>query len=141
MNAPFTLDARLENDSLPLLQWPLCEVRLMNNARFPWLLLVPRKDGLREFTDLPTAEQTQLMQEITQASRVLQTLTGAEKMNIGALGNIVAQLHVHVIARFAADAAWPNPVWGTGGEPYSDSEATAWTKNLRAALDINAKNK
>lgn len=114
MTEAFTLDTRLEDDSLPIAEWPLCEVRLMNNARFPWLLLVPRREHAREITDLLPADQQQLMHEITRASRALQALTGAQKMNIGALGNIVPQLHIHVIARFTHDAAWPNPVWGTG---------------------------
>lgn len=137
MTEAFTLDTRLEDDSLPLAEWPLCEVRLMNNARFPWLLLVPRRVNAREITDLPPADQQQLMQEITRASRVLQALTGAQKMNIGALGNIVPQLHIHVIARFAHDAAWPNPVWGTGGEPYSANAAADWLGKLSTALEKN----
>lgn len=133
-NAPFALDARLEADSLPITRLALCELRLMNNSRFPWLLLVPTQDGLREFTDLRAADQTLLMQEITQCSRVLQEITGAEKMNIGALGNMVPQLHIHVIARFAADAAWPNPVWGTGGEPYATQQAEALISAIRAKV-------
>lgn len=137
MDNHFTLDKRLEGDSLPLMDFALCHVRLMNNARFPWLLLVPRKPGLREITDLLPADQQELMQEIAHASRVLQSVCGAEKMNIGALGNIVPQLHIHVIARFAHDAAWPNPVWGTGGEPYSADAAAERLATLRLALEKN----
>lgn len=133
-DSPFALDARLEADSLPLTCLGLCEVRLMNNARFPWLLLVPMQNGLREFTDLSATDQTLLMQEITLCSRALQEHSGAEKMNIGALGNMVPQLHVHVIARFAADAAWPNPVWGTGGEPYATQQAEALISAIRAKV-------
>lgn len=137
MMEPFTLDKRLEDDSLPLLEWPLCAVRLMNNARFPWLLLVPRRADMREITDLPEPEQHQLMTEITRASRGLQMLTGAQKMNIGALGNRVPQLHIHVIARFVHDAAWPEPVWGTGGEPYSAEAASRLLEQLSPALEKN----
>lgn len=133
-NTPFALDARLEADSLPITRLALCEVRLMNNARFPWLLLVPTQSDLREFTDLSAEDQTLLMQEITHCSRVLQEITGAEKMNIGALGNMVPQLHIHIIARFAADAAWPNPVWGTGGEPYTAQQADALISAIRAKV-------
>lgn len=141
MAQDLTLDARLEGDSLPVTDFPLCHVRLMNNARFPWLLLVPRVAGAREITDLPDEAQQQLMREIAQASRTLQALTGAEKMNIGALGNMVPQLHVHVIARFVADAAWPNPVWGTGGEPYATEAAAGWIGKLRDAFaQVGSKN-
>ena len=132
MTTDFTLDARLEGDSLPVTDLALCHIRLMNNARFPWLLLVPRVADAREVTDLPEASQQQLMREIALASRMLQSLTGADKMNIGALGNMVPQLHIHVIARFRGDPAWPNPVWGTGGETYDD--ATEWVEKLRKAL-------
>lgn len=134
MMPEFILDPRLEGDSLPIMDLALCHVRLMNNARFPWLLLVPRVAGAREITDLTDEAQQQLMREIATASRRLQTLTGAEKMNIGALGNMVPQLHVHVIARFRGDAAWPNPVWGTGGEPYDGTAAAERVAQLRETL-------
>lgn len=134
MSSVFFLDPRLEADSLLVLDLELCHVRLMNNARFPWLLLVPQVAAMREITDLPEAAQQQLMREICQCSTMLQRLTGAEKMNVGALGNMVPQLHVHVIARFAADAAWPNPVWGTGGEAYSPDAAAHLITTLRAAF-------
>lgn len=134
MTQPFILDPRLQADSIPVAMLDLCELRLMNNARFPWLLLVPRQAGLREITDLSEADQVLLMREISHASRVLQQLSGAHKMNIGALGNIVAQLHVHVIARFEGDAAWPAPVWGTGGEPYVPQKSAEWVAQLRDGL-------
>lgn len=134
MTQDFTLDPRLEADSLPVAELELCTLRLMDNARFPWLLLVPRQAGLREITDLHEDGQQQLMRETAHASRMLQALTGAHKMNIGALGNMVPQLHVHVIARFEGDAAWPAPVWGTGGEAYAPAKSAALVAALREAL-------
>lgn len=133
----FKLDSRLEADSLFLIDLPLSQVRLMNNARYPWLVLIPRQDGLREITDLAAADRHILLDEISHASETLQRLTGAHKMNIAALGNIVAQLHIHVIARFAEDAAWPAPVWGSGGEAYTPAEAGNLTTRLRDALPRN----
>lgn len=136
MSNSFSLDPRLEADSLPILDLGLCHVRLMNNVRFPWLLLVPQMANMREITDLSESAQQQLMREICHCSTTLQRLTCAEKMNVGALGNMVPQLHVHVIARFTADTAWPNPVWGTGGEAYAHEEAVNLVTRLRAALTI-----
>ena len=131
----FQLDARLESCTLPLGDLLLCRVRLMNDARFPWLLLMPRKPDLREFIDLAAPERAILMEEIAAASLALKEATGAEKLNVAALGNGVPQLHVHVVARFAADAAWPNPVWGKGSaEPYAPEAAEALGARLAARL-------
>ena len=121
----FALDARLEEDSLPLGDLLLSRVRLMNDARFPWLILVPRKPHLREFIDLAAPERAILMEEIAAASSALQEVTGAHKLNVGALGNKVPQLHIHVIARFETDSAWPSPVWGNGTAQPWGSEAAA----------------
>jgi diadenosine tetraphosphate (Ap4A) HIT family hydrolase len=134
MTQEFLLHPRLEADSLPVASLPLCRVRLMNNARFPWLLLVPALPQKREITDLDEPQQQQLMREIAQASRVLQQLTGAHKMNVATLGNMVPQLHIHIIARFEGDAAWPAPVWGTGGEPYTPEAAATQVARLAEAL-------
>jgi diadenosine tetraphosphate (Ap4A) HIT family hydrolase len=86
----------------------------MKDCRYPWLILVPKRDAIREIHDLEIVDQHQLWTEITRFSKALQKATGADKMNVGALGNLVPQLHVHIIARFESDAAWPNPVWGFG---------------------------
>ena len=130
----FTLDPRLETDSIPVTEFALCTVRLMNNARFPWLILIPREAERREITDLTHEMQHQLIEEIAFASRSLQAVTGAHKMNVAALGNMVPQLHVHVIGRFEGDPAWPGPVWGTGGEPYAPETAQSLIAQLLAAL-------
>lgn len=111
---PFTLHERLAADCEHLADLPLCSALLMRDHRFPWLILVPRLDALRDFHDLPPAHAPTLFGEVALASRMLQTLFAAEKVNVAALGNQVPQLHVHVIARYADDVAWPGPVWNAG---------------------------
>lgn len=107
-----TLNEELAKNSRLITDLPLCEVRIQNEARFPWILLVPKRDNVAEIIDLTQEDQEQLLKELCIASKVMQTSFNADKLNIGALGNIVRQLHVHVIARYETDLAWPNPVWG-----------------------------
>jgi len=114
MTAGWVLDPKLEADSFALVDWPLCHVRLMNDARFPWLVLVPRMPGAVEPFDLGADDQLRLWRETMHAGARLKAHAGALKINVGALGNIVRQLHVHVVARVEGDAAWPGPVWGAG---------------------------
>lgn len=97
---------------MPLIDWPLCRVLLMNDAHYPWLVLVPRRPDLRDLDEVAEVDRAQLLAEMTLASRLLKKLTGAQKMNVAALGNVCPQLHIHVIARFADDPCWPKPVWG-----------------------------
>ncbi|GGA14007.1 HIT domain-containing protein [Dyella caseinilytica] len=119
----FNLDARLQADTHHVASLPLCEVLLMNDARYGWLILVPRRNGLIEIIDLPDSAQRELWQEINQVAVALRDVAPCDKLNIGALGNIVRQLHVHVIARREGDAAWPGPVWGhSPAQPYTDDE-------------------
>lgn len=108
----FKLDERLEADSIEIDQWALSNVRLMNDANFPWLVLVPTRASIREVHELPAADRAQLIEEIARAAWALESMVKPHKINVAALGNQVPQLHVHVIARFTSDAAWPNPVWG-----------------------------
>ena len=108
----FELDPRLAGDTHHLARWPLCELLLMDDDRYPWLILVPRSAGARELTDLDEGDRAQLWREIDAASRALLDAFAPDKLNIGALGNVVSQLHVHVIARYRHDDAWPGPVWG-----------------------------
>lgn len=116
----FNLDNRLENDTAFVDDWPLCRVLLMKDRRFPWLILVPRRGGVREIYELGASDRKILMDEVCKASEVLTQLFKPEKINVGALGNMVPQLHVHVIARKIGDAAWPKPVWGVGkAESYT----------------------
>ncbi|MDQ7247842.1 HIT domain-containing protein [Dongia sedimenti] len=120
----FELDPRLDNDSLFLTDWPLCRVLRMNDRAYPWLILVPRRTGKREIIDLSTADQGLLLEEIGRASRAIKTALKPEKLNVAALGNVVAQLHVHVVGRFADDPAWPRPIWGVQApQPFDSDEA------------------
>ena len=121
----FELDRRLAADSVFLADGPLSQVRLMDDARFPWLLLVPRVAGASEWIDLDGGQQRLLLAEINQLSQLLRTEAGVEKINIGALGNVVRQLHVHVVGRHAGDPAWPAPVWGSGAALRHDPEELA----------------
>ncbi len=115
----FALDARLERDSLFIADGPLSQLRLMNDSRYSWLVLVPRVANAAELVDLDGGEQRLLLAEINLASHLLRKIGRCDKINIGALGNIVRQLHVHVLARIEGDAAWPGPVWGQGeAVPY-----------------------
>jgi diadenosine tetraphosphate (Ap4A) HIT family hydrolase len=110
--ADWTLHPQLAADTVIVGDLPLSRVLLMNDANYPWLILVPRNADLIEMIDLNDAEQAQLMREVTLAARALREITAFHKLNIAALGNMVPQLHVHIIARFHHDAAWPKPVWG-----------------------------
>lgn len=131
----FTLDPQLEKDTLPITRLPLCHLALMNDSRYPWAILIPMKPGLTELIDLSSEEQAQLMEEIILVSRVLQTECGAYKLNTAALGNMVRQLHIHIIARQQDDPAWPGPIWGVGESiPYDPATATALINRLSAAL-------
>ncbi len=114
MSVAFDLDGRLEADSHFIADGPLSQLRLMDDVRFPWLVLVPRLPGASEWLDLGGDSQRLLLAELNLAGRLLRSTGACDKLNIGALGNIVRQLHVHVIARIDGDSAWPGPVWGSG---------------------------
>lgn len=130
----FQLHERLAADTVFVADWKLSRVLLMNDARYPWLILVPREFGLVELHDLVIGDETQLMKEITRAGLILQTLTDCKKINTGALGNMVPQLHIHIVARNPGDAAWPGPVWGNGvAVPYDDAARDALVAVLREA--------
>lgn len=116
----FTPDPRLAADSVLVADGPLSQFRLMDDARFPWLVLVPRRTGASEWIDLPDRDQRLLLEEVNLAGHLLRAVAAVEKLNIGALGNIVRQLHVHVVGRRSDDPAWPGPVWGSGpAQPYA----------------------
>lgn len=132
----FALDPRLATDTRLAASLPLCDVLLMNDARYPWLVLVPRRTGLVEITDLTDNEQALLWQEVNQAGRALRAAASFDKLNLGALGNIVRQLHVHLVGRGEGDAAWPGPVWGHGqAQAYAESALHERLATLRHALD------
>lgn len=135
MSAAFALDERLRADSVAVLDLPLCAVRLMHDARFAWLLLVPRRAGLVEVADLDPAAQATLWRECALAAAALRSVAPCDKLNLGALGNIVRQLHLHVVARRVGDAAWPRPVWGCGhAEPYAEPALSVRLEALRQAF-------
>ncbi len=131
----FNLDHRLARDSHDITNLPLCNVRLMDNKLFPWVLLVPRVADASEWIDLSREEQHQLSDEIAVVSHILKALVTPDKLNIATLGNQVAQLHIHLIARYKGDKAWPNPVWGGAAEAYSESESRRFIYDLKSALD------
>lgn len=133
----FVLDPRLAADTTVIGDLPLSRVLLMQDARFPWLILVPRQPGLRDLTDLARDDQHALLDEINRCAHVLRALDKPDKLNVAALGNVVAQLHVHVIARHTTDAAWPRPVWGFGErERYDAPVLSARIVALRTALRV-----
>jgi len=136
VSVDFVLDARLQADSVFVADGPLSQVRLMDDTRFPWLLLVPRLPGASEWIDLDGGQQRLLLAEINQLSQWLRQEPGVQKLNIGALGNIVRQLHVHLVGRHEADPAWPGPVWGSGPAQRHAPQALqdrvqAWAQRLR----------
>ena len=131
----FSLDPRLAADTLPVCDLPLSTVCLMNDSRFPWLLLVPRRVGASELLDLEPADRLRLWDEVSIASRALMAVTKPKKLNVGAIGNIVAQFHVHVVARREEDATWPRPVWGVGtAEAYDPALARALIESIEDAM-------
>lgn len=118
----FALHPQLAQDTIVCGQFPLCRVLLMNDAQYPWFILVPAQEGLREILELSAADRKQLWQESDALSRWLMQVFQPDKLNIAALGNMVPQLHLHHIARFRSDVAWPRPVWG-------QAPAVAYTPN------------
>jgi diadenosine tetraphosphate (Ap4A) HIT family hydrolase len=133
----FSVDLRLLADTYPVGDLELSRVLLMNDARFPWLILVPRRAAMRDLIDLAVDEQHVLLHEIGRCAQTLRDMDKPDKLNIATLGNVVAQLHVHVIARTVHDAAWPRPVWGVGERvSYAASALQVRLSGLRAALRI-----
>ena len=119
----FPLHPRLKADTVFVADWPLSRVLLMDDRRYGWLVLVPRRPGMTELFDLSQPDRATLMEEAARAAMLLKTITGAAKINIGALGNLVPQLHLHVVARNPGDPAWPGPVWGhSPADPYDGGE-------------------
>lgn len=131
----FTLHERLEADTVFVTDWPLCRVLLLNDANYPWLVLVPRRDGVSEVHELDQDDRQTLMEEMATAAHRLQNHLKARKMNVAALGNVVPQLHVHVVARYQDDAAWPRPIWGVvPTKPYEPEALDARVAELRQLL-------
>jgi len=133
----WSLHPRLEQDTVPVGDLPLSRLLVHNDANYPWLLLVPRRPEAREIIDLDEADRLQLMAEIAMASRALKAVTMCDKLNVAAIGNVVPQLHLHVLARRRDDAAWPKPVWGTvPARAYDLAERERFVAALRRELAI-----
>ncbi|MDX2233370.1 MAG: HIT family protein [Hyphomonadaceae bacterium] len=131
----FALDPGLTRSATPFHEAPLSTVLLKSDARWPWLILVPRTPGVADLAALTDDDAGQLMREIRLASAAVAQEAGVERINVGALGNIVPQLHVHVVGRWAGDPAWPGPVWGApGAAPYAPGAAGERMARLAARL-------
>ena len=130
----FSLDPRLAADTVPVGDLGLCQVLLMDDSRFPWLILVPRRADVSELTDLAAEDAALLWQEVGIAVGVMQALAKPDKVNVAALGNVVAQMHVHVVGRFLSDPAWPGPVWGFEARKPYPLHARAHLAERAAAL-------
>ncbi|NTJ41009.1 HIT domain-containing protein [Agrobacterium larrymoorei] len=131
----FRLDDRLARDSALITTLGLCQLRIQNDSRWPWLVLVPQRNDVSELFDLTPLDQAVLTFETNLVAAALKDITGATKINVGALGNIVPQLHVHIIARSEGDPFWPGPIWGQGTAiPYAEDEKQTFMKKLAGAL-------
>lgn len=133
----WVLDEKLAADSVFVVDWPLSQLRLINDSRFPWLVLVPRVSNIEEIFQLSDEDQQQLLQESSQLATVLSASFRADKLNVAALGNVVRQLHVHHIVRYVDDCCYPSPVWGIGEAlPYQEIELRQRVDELRTALSF-----
>ena len=131
----FELDARLQQDTLMLGDLPLCRLLLMNDANYPWFILVPRREAVSELFQLDAADQAALWAETTRLAELLKDGFSGDKMNIATLGNVVSQLHMHVVVRHRTDSAWPAPVWGrVAARPYTPEQLVARIAQLQGAL-------
>lgn len=127
----FQLDARLENDTIKVASWPLCDLLLMNDSQYPWCILVPRVSGLSEIYQLSRTQRQQLGLESIFLSKTLMSVFEGEKLNVAALGNVVKQLHIHHIVRYSSDPSWPAPVWGKfPAKAYSEEALIVCLKKL-----------
>ena len=133
----FTLDPQLEQDTVLVADWHLCQVRLMNDSRYPWVILIPKVEDVSEIHQLADEQQQLLLGESVRLSKALEQLFAPHKLNVAALGNMVRQLHIHQIVRFEDDASFPRPVWGVGDAVPYEAEALNETVNgLQIALDL-----
>ena len=131
----FILHDKLAEDTFEVLTLQISRLLLMNDARYPWLILVPQVCDMRDLHNLSPDEYLAVTNEITRVLEVLESVTKAHKMNVGALGNMVPQLHIHIIARQTNDAAWPGPVWGVGeAQPYSQDDADTLIQQIASKL-------
>jgi diadenosine tetraphosphate (Ap4A) HIT family hydrolase len=135
MTSDFVLNNLLQEDSCGSIELDLCRLLLVNNTLFPWVILVPKHNFLKEIIDLGEQDRIKLMQEISLVCEMMQKIFNPDKLNVAALGNIVEQLHIHVIVRDKNDKAWPNPVFGFEKIKYSEEQSTEIIKQFREYLD------
>ena len=137
MTDSWSLHPQLQSDTAPIGDLPLCRVLASLDANYPWLILVPRLPGLVDVTDLDAASQVQITIEIDLVARALKAATACHKLNVAALGNMVPQLHVHIIARNTSDAAWPRPVWGVvPARDYAPADLTIFTNDIAQKIGL-----
>lgn len=133
----FKLDPQLEQDTVLVADWHLCQVRLMNDSRYPWVILIPKVEDVYEIHQLADEQQQLLLGESVRLSKALEQLFVPHKLNVAALGNMVRQLHIHHIVRFEDDASFPRPVWGVGDAvPYEAGALNETVNGLQIALDL-----
>lgn len=130
----FKLDQTLEKDSVLIMQLKLCQARLINNSDFPWVILVPQLPDIREITDLCNSEYNLLNQEIRFVSKAMQEVTAPDKLNIAMIGNVVSQMHVHIISRYKKDSLFPKPVWGCDFVPYKKEALNKIINSLKEKM-------
>ncbi|MGC0371487.1 MAG: hypothetical protein DGJ47_000176 [Rickettsiaceae bacterium] len=130
----FQLHERLEKDAIYVSDKSLCQIRLVNNSDFPWLILVPKLENITEITDLSLEQYQKMNSEILDVSKIMQKLFSPDKLNIATIGNIVSQMHIHIIARYKNDKLFPDPVWGHPATPYSEQELKRMQENLLSLL-------
>nr|WP_178105543.1 HIT family protein [Pseudomonas sp. TMW22089] len=131
------MDTRLHEDTWLIGDFPLCRLLLSNDSNYPWFILVPRREGISELFQLDEHDQQLMWAETTALARTLKDAFGADKMNVATLGNVVSQLHMHVIVRYQADVAWPGPVWGKHpAKPYTQAEVGAIQDKLKSVLGV-----
>jgi diadenosine tetraphosphate (Ap4A) HIT family hydrolase len=135
----FILDERIATTCIHLGDWPLCQVLLKNTADYPWFILVPRETNIRDIDELSKSNQQQLMTEITKLSTIVKQCFNPDKLNVGALGNIVSQLHIHIIARFKEDKLWPHSVWQNAHMdiPYSEAALATLIPRMHSIIDAS----
>lgn len=132
----FVLDPKIEADSVFICDLELCQLRVQNDQRYPWLVLVPKVADVTEVHQLSTEMQQQLMSESSKVAEILKANTGCIKINVANLGNVVSQLHWHIVARFENDLTWPGPIWGVGApEPYQDNKLASLVEEIKTSLN------
>jgi len=133
----FKLDPRLEGDTIKIADLDTCELRLMDDSRWPWLILVPRLEGAVEWHELFTDQRQDIDFEISNVASILKSLTGCQKINIASLGNVVSQLHIHIVARNEGDPNWPAPVWGFGEKvAYKPEQSAQLIETIQEQLGV-----